>query len=468
LENNDGYAKDYTVTIDAYGLSGPSKIRVDPYTKTTYTANVSPVLGGIYAGCITFTDQNKHYIWYSMEIEYKGKKNMKQLDAHGTIRKDNPIEIEIENNISDPVEYKAMIRGEALSGPSTITIPPKSKAIYTLSFFPLRVFQGEGTVVFTNSRVGEILCKIHTVSSEPNQVKLPTIKCEVGKSQEKLIQLENPSNAPVKVTLQPFTSETFSIVEKEFEIPPRDVKDVKLVFTPIEISDHEVRVDLTFLTENMGSWRFAAFGKGLYPTSYKTTEYIVELQKDGSGSVNFKNPFKVAITVSIRLETNSPSDEKTFSLINKKTKVNLNPGMNMQIPISFYPEEIRDYNCTIVVYLNEKISWRFPIKVITEAKAKAVEFSVSTVCRKKIEKDFVIHLPGISTVDPTEPYTMQLISVAKGDLDIMKRWFTVVNDHALIDPETQKLKFTVKFQPQKPLKTFGEVLITRGSGGKWK
>ena len=36
IENTDHYHKDYTVTIDAYGITGPSKIRVDPGTKATY------------------------------------------------------------------------------------------------------------------------------------------------------------------------------------------------------------------------------------------------------------------------------------------------------------------------------------------------------------------------------------------------------------------------------------------------
>ena len=467
IENTDHYHKDYTVTIDAYGITGPSKIRVDPGTKATYTATVKPVLGGIYAGCITFTDQNRHFIWYSCEIEYRGKKNVRQLEVQGVIRKDNPLEIEIENTLSESVDYKVMIRGEALSGPTYFTVPGNSKATYELSFFPLRVFSGEGTVVFTNSRVGEILCKVNTLSSEPTPVKLPLMKCEVGKTVEQIISLENPSSKSVRVTMSPFTSDTFGIGEREFEIPPRDIKDVKLIYSPVEI-DVQNNIELTFLTENMGSWRYLAFGKGLYPTSYDPKEYVLELQKDSSGTVTFKNPFKTTITVSIRIEAATPAEENIFGLINKKTKVTLSPGTSTQIPISFYPEEIRDYNCAIIVYLNEKISWRYPIRITTESKAKTVEDELKTDCRKKIEKDLSFHLPGLSTVDVEEPYRMELIGVAKGELDVVRKWFTVLNDQAFIDPESHKLKFSVKFYPQKPMKTYGEVLVTRKSGGKWR
>lgn len=137
----------------------------------------------------------------------------------------------------------------------------------------------------------------------------------------------------------------------------------------------------------------------------------------------------------------------------------------MQIPISFYASEIRDYNCTVVIHLNEKINWRYPIKLITESKTKAVELSISTVCRKKIEKEFTIHLPGLATIDEKEPYRMELSSVAKGDVEVIKRWFSILNDHSNIDPETQNLKFNVRFFPQKPMKTVGELLITRETGG---
>lgn len=467
IENHDGYVKDYGVSIDAYGISGPSRIRVEPTSKTIYVATVKPILGGIYAGCITFTDQNKHYIWYTMELEYQGKKNSRTYEVLGTIRRDNQFDIEIENPTNEKVDYKVMIKGEALSGPGTLLVMPQSKATYSLSFFPLRVFSGDGSIIFTNSRVGEILCKLTTFASEPPQSKLKQIHCEIGKSFEKIIPLENPSNKPVKVTVQPFHSDTFTISEKEFEIAPRDTKEIRLIYTPVEI-DVQTSLELTFLTESMGSWRFLAFGKGLYPTAYELKEYVLELQKDSSGVIVFRNPFKVQITVSIKIDAPSPADESAFNLINKKTKATLASGANLQIPISFYASEIRDYNCTILLHLNEKINWRFPIKLITESKTKAIELSIDTVCRKKTEKEFEIHLPGLSTINALEPYHMQLNSIVKGDVEIVKKWFSVVNDQAFIDPETQKLKFTVRFHPQKPMKTIGELLITRESGGKWR
>ena len=467
VESSEYGIRDFKISYEAYGISGPMSLKVDSGNKVPLNLTIKPVLGGIYAGCITLTDQNKRYIWYTFELEYQGRKNMRQLEVQGVIRKDNPYPIELENISDERIEYKVIMKGEGLNGQDSIIVPARGKAIYMLSFFPLRVIDSDGTVVFSNSRVGEVLCKLSLRSSEPTPVKIPLMKCEVGKSLEHNIELENPSGKTVKVTLQPFTSDTFVVSDKEFEIPPRELKVIRLIYTPIEIEIQNT-VEINFVTESMGNWKFLAHGKGLYPTSYPVKEYVLDLQKESSGNVTFRNPFKTNINVSVRLEVTDPKDEGVFDLMNKKSKLNLNSGALVQIPVSFYPTEIKDYNCTILVYLNEKICWRYPIKVITESKTKAVELQISTVCRKKAERDFIIHLPGLTTVDPNEPYRMELVSVMKGDIEIVKKWFVVANEQAFIDPSSNQLKFLIKFTPQKPLKTFGEVLITRASGGKWR
>lgn len=467
INNSDSYSKEYEVTFDAYGLKGPRNVRAEANSETSYKVDIKPVLGGIYAGSLTFTDQNKHYIWYTFELEYQGRKNVRSYELHGVIRKNNPFDIELDNPSDEQVEYKVSIKGEGLSGPESVFVPPRGKETYQLNFFPLRLIADEGAVVFTNSKVGEILCKMALHSNEPTPTKLPIIKCEVGKTQEVSIELENPSNKPVRVVLAPFSSDTFTVSEKDFEIAPCSFKIVKVVYNPVEI-DVQNSVELSFQTENMGSWKYLVFGKGLYPTSYPVKEYVLELQKDSSGILLFKNPFKATINISVKLELHDHEDEGAFELINKKTKVSIVSGGMLQIPVSFYPSEIKDYNCTVVVYLSDKISWKFPIRVVTESKTKAIELTMSTICREKMEKDFVISLPGLSSKNSEEPYRMELLSVAKGDVDIIKKWFQVLNDQAFIDAKTGLLRFNIRFTPQKPLKTFGEVLITRASGGKWR
>jgi hypothetical protein len=289
----------------------------------------------------------------------------------------------------------------------------------------------------------------------------------VGKSEEKFIEMENPSGKTVSVTLQSFTSDIFTVMEREFEIEPFKTKQVRLVYTPNEIEAQD-SCELTFMTASMGNWKFIAFGKGLYPTSYPVKEFATELQKESSSTIIFRNPFKQSIGVIIKLEVNDPADEETFNLIQKRSKVLMPAGSTIQIPFSFFPVEIKDYNATILIYLNDKISWRYPIKVITESKTKSVEFSLTTVCRKKVEKEFILNLPGLGKEKITEPFKMELVQVGKGDIDIIKKWLTIVEKESFIDPASKLLTFTLRFNPQKPLKTFGEVLITRASGGKWK
>jgi len=56
-------------------------------------------------------------------------------------------------------------------------------------------------------------------------------------------------------------------------------------------------------------------------------------------------------------------------IINKKSKIIILGQKNVQIPFTYYPKEIRDYTCEISVELNEKISWVYPIKIITESRS---------------------------------------------------------------------------------------------------
>lgn len=39
----------------------------------------------------------------------------------------------------------------------------------------------------------------------------------------------------------------------------------------------------------------------------------------------------------------------------------------VQIPFSFVPREINCYECVVVVSMNEKIEWRYPIRGVTES-----------------------------------------------------------------------------------------------------
>jgi hypothetical protein len=88
-------------------------------------------------------------------------------------------------------------------------------------------------------------------------------------------------------------------------------------------------------------------------------------------------------------------------LLNRKKKDGesekvLVPGMNvMQVPFSFVPREITCYYCEIMVSMNEKISWRFPVKGVTESVSNQTLFNFKAKCREKWEDEIKVGLTGI-------------------------------------------------------------------------
>jgi hypothetical protein len=65
------------------------------------------------------------------------------------------------------------------------------------------------------------------------------------------------------------------------------------------------------------------------------------------------------------------------------------------VPFSFVPREITCYYSEIVVAMNDKIQWRFPIKGITESVNNTTLFHFKSRCREKWEDEVKIQLPGI-------------------------------------------------------------------------
>lgn len=50
----------------------------------------------------------------------------------------------------------------------------------------------------------------------------------------------------------------------------------------------------------------------------------------------------------------------------------------IQIPFSFVPREINCYDCVVVVSMNEKIEWRYPLRGVTESVSNVISYHFKT------------------------------------------------------------------------------------------
>lgn len=195
------------------------------------------------------------------------------------------------------------------------------------------------------------------------------------------------------------------------------------------------------------------------------------MNRDVSAIINYKNPFKDAITVQLELVGNEEAHQ-VFKILLKKLRMTIGGMNSVQIPISFLPRTINDYYAEVVVSMNEKIRWRYPIKGVTESFSNTSDFYLKTKCRLKTEQELNITLPGNPSLSPQDVYTLELANIPPEFEKILNNpahkaiAFTSIKN-TLSDP-SESLCFKATFQPLKPFKTVVELVIIKSTGGRWK
>lgn len=114
------------------------------------------------------------------------------------------------------------------------------------------------------------------------------------------------------------------MVPQKILIPALDEKKVRIIYIPSHLQEIEFGT-IVFTSLEIGSWRFKLRGKGLKPTKFPVQLIHGALNKEYTGNVNFKNPFKDKISVIISLEAERKRDFDAFSLLSKKKKLVLRP-----------------------------------------------------------------------------------------------------------------------------------------------
>lgn len=323
FDNKEGADIQYEVKIDMHGVSGANFLNTKAGASANYQLRVSPGLGGVYAGCVTFTDvATQRYVWYSMELESKGQRNIQSFEISGVIRKPSFLDIPIMNPYNESIEYNVKVLGQHISGPPVFRISARSTETYKLVYLPLSTEILEGQVVFSNSKAGEIVCKVQTSAAEAKVQKVPLMLGEIGKSVETVLELINPSSLATQVETSLTNNENFEIIPPRFEMAPHSIFKARVKYVPKEL-EVQNNTDVIFKSDKIGFWKFLVFGVGEIPTDYEERVVPAILKKEGSTVVTFQNPFKVSIIVSVNLEQEQSGEEEAFQLLLKKNKIPL-------------------------------------------------------------------------------------------------------------------------------------------------
>ena len=132
---------------------------------------------------------------------------------------------------------------------------------------------------------------------------------------------------------------------------------------PKELGKKETEL-IVFRSKSLGSWKYMIFGIGVPPTDFELVKISAFLLKPQSQMISFKNPFQTDILIQIELE----QEEPVFDLIMMKSKgIMIRSGAVLQFNIRFTPPMIKNYQGKILIKLNPKIHWCYPLSGITEA-----------------------------------------------------------------------------------------------------
>jgi hypothetical protein len=132
------------------------------------------------------------------------------------------------------------------------------------------------------------------------------------------------------------------------------------------------------------------------------------------------------------------------------------------------PRAISDYNAEVVIHMNEKIKWVYPIRGVTESYSASGDFVIKTKCRVKKEQDLVINLPGNPTVDESEEYSLELSNIPKEIERVLGKWLIIKPVKNRIKSSLDNLIFNAQFSPLKPFKATVDLIIIKSTGGRWK
>ena len=458
----------YEVETDLINTEGATKFTVDAGKIYKYQLTVTPVMGGVYTGSITFfEEQDKHkYIWYTVCINTDKPRSEKTIELSTHVRKTLAFEISLSNPLKEALTYEIAIEGEGLTGDTLLNVLPLQTCVYELRFTPLRAFKGRGSVAFIQEKLGELWYELSLIAENKPVERLSTLKAELGKFSQHEIQLENPSGFNVEVSHRVSNPNNFDVIPDIIIIPPMSAVSAYIRYTPSDLEVNETG-EVIFDSEEIGNWYFMVFGVGLPPTKFDPKVISCGLNKDLSQSINFKNPFKDPIVITISMEAVDKNKE-VFQLLLRKNKVTVQGLSVFQIPLLFAPREINEYQCEIIVFMNEKIQWRYPIKGVTESFLNNVSYNFKVKSRETLIDELKIVLPGLPKELCKETFNLEIDNIPQEFLTLINKSFKITPIKTTLNDIEDHLRFKVNFNPMKPFKSSVDIIIFIESGGRWK
>ncbi|EGR27115.1 hypothetical protein IMG5_201370 [Ichthyophthirius multifiliis] len=478
----------FQVETDLLYAKGDPFLKIKSGQKSTYKLSFCPILSGQYTGSITFISKDGSYLWYTILVNTQSQQADSIIDMNTFIRQQCNFEILLENPLDKEVIFDVVIKGgNCLIGDPTFILYAKESACYTLTFSPIFVGKEKASIMFSNALLGEKWFELNLISEDVLPVKLPILKTELGKFSTHKLELENPTLNQVKAFVKCSNLDNFEIFPKDIILQPLKVTTVYLNHYPSSLEQVE-QADITIYTQEIGKWIYLASGSGVQPQVFEKKKIQININKDYTSTINFKNPFKQQITVQVYMEK-SGFNKHAFKLlfVGKKQflknnqddeecyQFTISAQETLSIPFSFIPTQIMQYHALIVVSFNDKIFWKYPLEGSTQCNQQLVIQSFKTKCREIIDEEFTVNLPGIININDNQnnennndTFTFELKGIENEYQSLVQKCLQIKITKNHLNSPNDSLEFSTKFNPLKPFKTRLEFHIIRIQGGRWR
>ena len=464
IPNPRSYPVNYRVESDAPYATGDSSIEVPPYGTRNYELSFYPLQSGTYTGSITFKDSQNRFYWYTLEVHCATPEPEAVRELRVSCRKALEFKITVYNPLNEDTVFDVNVVGEGLYGDQQFSVPAKETGLYTLTYSPLLPAQGDGAISFLSEKTGEFWYRLRLICDPAEPIEKELFECSLGKSIAKSIQLENPSSKEVVLDYYCTNTLNFELIPDQVILPAYGAMEALIKYTPTSLKAIET-AEIRLNSKNIGDWIFRVKGKGMPPSEMEPMIVTAGVNETNSVQIPFKNPFRDPLAVVITLETNH---EEAFQLLLRRAKFAVG-GMNLlMIPVAFKPQNMEELSATVLISASEELTWRFPLRGITERPSNKIDFVFKTKCRASLEKEIEIQLPDLVSLAEDENFTHEL-QVQSPSLNplVLKSFYMEPRKNILSDPN-ECLTYAVKFDPLKPFKTEAQLFIYKASGGRWK
>ncbi|KAK3775916.1 hypothetical protein RRG08_017206 [Elysia crispata] len=386
----------YRVESDLPFVTGNQTVTVLPQQTGSYTFAITPVQRGKFKGVVAFVagenphkevdsdgeeqpvdEGSKDYygyrMWYSLEVDVKPPVPERSLNVACACQKKAVLEVIVRNPTPKQLNLTTTIKGRDLSGPMMITLPPGEKDVYTLTFAPSQVGETRGSLIFFNEDVGEFWYDLLLKAESPPPTTLPHMECELGKWTRQNISLNNPTDETLELIPTISNTNNFSL-ERDNERPlvlrPHCSVEIPLRFMPSSLGESDHLAKIIFISEQLGEWVFVASGTGLVPRPQAPVSTYTAAGSNTTLIIPFRNPTDVPVLADIILTDTETGPghytpdlkESPFKLLLKHDSgLRVGPKSTLEIPISFAPSQMVNYQafCTVVIRREDGQQWPY-------------------------------------------------------------------------------------------------------------